>query len=269
MENYKKVIVKNIGAIIKSDKTLQDIYKVIFSHGDLIAYERLVDFEIDAVTYKAHDLEIRAFAAYLKNTFPNETGRYIGVDLGNGPGFLIAFWGVLMSGSKPYLVNSFYPSELKIKMLKRLDIKIVITSAADYHDFTRVSIDEYDKKCPRISDDLWQNAFALSSALTGLEAKICEFDGEAVVNQILNSHDVVKANNWFMNDHQKRIKVALILPLFHIFGIMVSYFWFAFLGGTMVFHQDSSPDGIMRTINRHKITHIFAPPIFFTIYTKE
>ncbi len=263
MRNYKKIVKKNLAAITKSDKTLKDVYNVIFSHSDLIAYERLVDFEIDAVTYKEHDSEIRAFSAYIKHTYPDETPGYIGIDLGNTPGFLIAFWGVLMSGNKPYLINSFYPTELRIKLLKGLNIRLVITDAADYIDFTVVNIDGFDKKCPQIADEFWQNEFALSSTLTGLEAKICVFDGEAVVNQIMNTKDILRTNEWLMNDYQNRIKVAVILPLFHIFGIMVSYFWFAFFGRTMVFLKDNSPDTIRGTIKRHNVTHLFAPPILF------
>jgi len=263
MENYKKTIKKALAAITKSDKMLKDVYNVIFSHSDLIAYERLVDFEIDAVTYKEHDLEIRAFSAYLKHTYPGETSGYIGIDLGNTPGFLIAFWGVLMSGNKPYLINSFYPPELRMKLLKKLNVKLVITNAADYIDFTVVNIEDFDKKCPQIADEFWQNEFALSSSLTGLEVKICVYDGEAVVNNILNGEDALITNGWLINDYQKRIKVAMILPLFHIFGLLLSYFWFAAFGRTMVFLKDNSPDTIRGTINRHKVTHILAPPILY------
>jgi acyl carrier protein len=263
MENYRKTVRNDIGAITKSGKTLKDVYNVIFSHRSLIAYERLVDYEIDAVTYREHDLEIRAFAAYLKHTYPDLVGRYIAIDLPNAPNFLTAFWGILMSGNKPYLVNSFYPPELRISLLKRLDVKLVITGAADYAGFTVVNAETFDKKCPQITDEFWQDEFALSSTLTGLEAKICVFDGEAVVNQILNAKEILRKNSWLMNDYQKRIKVAMILPLFHIFGIMAAYFWFAFFGRTMVFLKDNSPETIRGTINRHKVTHIFAPPILF------
>jgi len=263
----KKIIKKNLAAITKSDKTLKDVYNIIFSHPDLIAYERLVGFEIDAVTYRAHDLEIRAFSAYINHLYPpphsDEISGYIGIDLGNTPDFLIAFWGVLMSGNKPYLINSFYPAELRIKLLKNLNIKLVITDADDYIDFTVVNIDGFDKKCPQITDEFWQNEFALSSTMTGLEAKICVFDGEAVVNQIMNTKEILRTNEWLMNDYQNKIKVAVFLPLFHIFGIMASYFWFAFFGFTMVFFKDSSPETIRGTIKRHNVTHIFAPPILF------
>jgi len=263
MGNKKRIVKKNLDALMKSNKTLMDIYYEIFKRYDDFAYERLVDYEIAAATYKEHDLEIRAFAAYIKHIHPDAVGEYIGIDLCNAPNFLVAFWGILMSGHKPYLVNSFYPPELRIKLLKKLNVKLVVTGATCYVDFTIVNIDSYDKKCPQITDEFWQDEFALSSTMTGLEAKICVYDGEAVVNQILNALDILGTNDWLINEYQKRIKVAMILPLFHIFGIMVSYFWFAFLGGTMVFPQDSSPDTISKSINRHKATHIFAPPIFF------
>ena len=263
MRKLKKIIKDNLSAIIKSDKTLKDVYNIMFSHPGLVAYERLVDFEVEAVTYAVHGLEIRAFASYIKYMYPKETSGYIGIDLANTPNFLIAFWGILMSGNKPYLINSFYPTELRIKLLNKLNVKLVITNAKDYKDLTVVNIGAFDKKCPQITDEFWQNEFALSSALTGLEAKICVFDGEAVVNQILNTPNIIKTNKWMINDFQKNIKVAMILPLFHIFGIMVSYLWFAFFALTMVFPKDSSPDTIRGTINRHKVTHIFAPPILF------
>ena len=263
MESFKKIINRNTDAITKSDKTLKDIYSVMFSNGDRIAYERLVDYEIDEMTYNEHDLIIRTFASYIKHHYPDTSDEYIGIDISNSPDFLTAFWGILMSGNKPYLINSFYPLDLRTKILKRLNVNIVITSTPDYIDFTNINIDSFDENCPQIADDFWHNEFAISSTLTGLESKICVFDGEAVVNQILNAKSIIKTNNWFRKTYKKRIKVAMILPLFHIFGIMVSYFWFSFFGATMVFHRDNSPDTIRGTINRHKVTHIFAPPIFF------
>jgi len=268
MGNNKKIVKKILVRLANSNKTLKDVYNIIFSCSDNIAYERLVDYEIDAVTYKAHDSDIHTFAAYIKHIYPDGDGKYIGIDLGNSPDFLVAFWGILMSGHKPYLVNSFYPSQLKIKLLKKFDVKLIITDAAFYTDFAVISMDDYDKNCPKITDEYWQNEFALSSTMTGLEAKICVFDGEAVVNQILNTGDILKTSDWLIKEYQKKIKIIMILPLFHIFGIIVGYFWFACKGSTMVFLNDNSPDTIRKTINRHNVTHIFAPPIFYhKLYT--
>jgi len=262
-QNYKKIVRTNLEAISKTNKTLKDIYSVIFSHDKQIAYELLVDMQMQEVSYSTLDKEVRAFAAYLKTTFNNITGQFVAIDLATSPNFLVAFWGTLMAGAKPYLVNSYYPADVRVRLLKRLEASVVISSTSDYSEFKVVDITTFNKDCPAISDEFWANEFALSSTLTGLEAKMCVFEGEAVVNQITNARDILKKNNWLMNDYEKRIKVAMILPLFHIFGIMVSYFWFAFFGQTMVFLKDNAPDTVRATINRHKVTHIFAPPILY------
>ena len=268
MKNYKKIIARNLAKIKETDKTLKDIYDVIFSQGEHFAYERLVNQNIEATTYATLELEIRRFAAYLKHAYPQVEDKFIAIDLGNGPSFLIAFWGILQSGNKPYLVNSFYPLELRLKIIKRLEVDLCITDGTDYQDITLIDIDNCDKSYPPISDEFWLNEFAISSSLTGMEAKICVFDGQAVASQILNTEGIIKINSWITNSYQNEIKVIMILPLFHIFGIMVSYFWFAFFGTTMVFLKDNAPDTIRGTINRHKVTHIFAPPILFNKLSK-
>jgi len=261
--NYKQIVKDNMDTIQKTNKTLKDIYSVIVSHGDNIAYERLIDLALEEVSFISFDTQVKAFASYIKNLYPDTNDQFVGIDLANSPDFLIAFWGVLMSGNKPYLINSYYPLEVKMKLLNRLKSKLVITAATEYTDFTVINMDGYDKDCPPITDELWANSFALSSTLTGLEAKMCVFEGEAVVNQIINAKGILKRNKWLMHDYEDRIKVIMVLPLFHIFGIMVSYFWFAFFGRTMVFLKDNAPETVRATINRHKVTHIFAPPILF------
>ena len=105
---------------------------------------------------------------------------------------------------------------------------------------------------------------AISSSLTGLEAKICVFDGSAVIAQICGATSgILRQNNWFMHKYNGNLKVLAVLPFFHIYGLVVSYFWFSFFARTIVFLQDNSPDTIKNAINLHKATHVFAPPILF------
>ncbi|MDR0835789.1 MAG: hypothetical protein LBN11_04305, partial [Tannerella sp.] len=70
MGYYKKIVKERLAAITKSGRTLKDVYNVLVSRNGDFAYERLIDGEIEAVTYRAHDLEIRAFAAYIKQQYP-------------------------------------------------------------------------------------------------------------------------------------------------------------------------------------------------------
>jgi|GEM_PF-399416 len=265
MENIKKLVKDNIAAIQKSDKTFKDIYDVMFSHKDHVACEFLENHRIKKITYRELSEQINGFAAFLRESFPQNVGEYIGLDLKNSVEFLIAFWGILQSGNKPYLINSFYPEALKHKILTKLEVKIVVTNFGCYSDFQVVDPYEcsYSALSEELSTECWANEIALSSSLTGLDAKICVFNGEAVVGQVNAAVSILKRNHWLRLGYNGNIKILALLPFFHIYGLMASYFLLCFFGRTLVFLQDMSSDVVRGVVNRHEVTHIFAPPILF------
>ncbi|MCL2675426.1 MAG: AMP-binding protein [Firmicutes bacterium] len=265
-ENLKKTARKDLLVLSLSDKTFKALYNVMFSHENHAAYEFLDgNYEIQRVLYRDLRLKINAFARLLQEKSAG-TGEFIGIDLDNSPAFIIALWGILQSGNKPYLVNSYYPTALKNKLLARLNVKIIVTdNSTDGNKYENFDVIIPDVSCES-ADEIqgeWGDEIALSSSMTGLTAKICVYDGAAVSNQILNSTKILKNNNWLMDSYDGHIKIAAILPFFHIFGIVVGYFWFAFFGRTIVFLRDRSPETVRAVIKRHGVTHIFAPPILY------
>lgn len=265
MENYRATVKYNLNLLKNSKKELKDIYSIVFCRKKMIAYERLNNLNMESKTYEEVEKEIEKFALYLKSSFKMTKDEYIGIDLSNGPFFIIAFWGSLMAGYSPYLINRYYPLDLNIRLLDRLNIKKVITLSNDFESYIKIDIEEILKNNieGKLENNNWANTFALSSSLTGLEAKIVVYEGSSIASEILNSDKIIAKNPLFMDDFHKRIKVAAILPFFHIFGIMVSYLRFAFFNRTIVFFNDLSPETIRATIIRHEITHIFAPPLLF------
>ncbi len=263
MENYLATMRRDLSRLRSSKKRLQDLFEISFAHAEMVAYERLVDLRLEKKTYAELRKDIEAFAAYLQTSFPAKEGEYIAIDLPNGPSFIVAFWGSLMAGYSPYLINSYYPLSLRLKLLERLGVSKVITFGDEYpSSYGRPDIRAYPAGgIPK--EGTWGNAFAISSTLTGLEAKIAVYDGEAIAAEIENSESIVRENDWFINDYRGAIKVAAILPFFHVFGMVVSYLWFSFYGRTIVFFRDLAPETVRSTIIRHGITHIFAPPLLF------
>ena len=272
MENLHKVLRECLSAIKSSKMTFRDVFNIMFSHEAHIAYEIIENNEIKRVTYKELKTEISGFACFLKHECPRVIGEYVGIDLQNGPDFIIALWAVLQSGNKPYLINSYYPLPLRLKLLAKLNAKVVITRSVEYPDLlaidprsaARTVEGAEDAVEPADEEARWADEIALSSSLTGLEAKICFHCGQSIANQISNAtNSILRKNNWLMKRYNGSIKVVAVLPFFHIFGIIVSYFWFSFFGRTTVFLQDNSPDTIRNAIKRHEVTHVFAPPILF------
>ncbi len=262
MENYRATLTRDLKALRSSSRTLHDIFEISFAHAGMRAYERLVDLRLETATYGELRVEIESFASYLRSAFPPMEGEWIGIDLPNSPSFIIAFWGSLMAGYSPYLINSYYPLELRSRLLARLGIKKTITFSNDYRDQQRPDITGFPRG-GKVDPAWWADRFAISSTLTGLEAKIAVYEGRAVAAEIENSEEIVRGNPWFMHDYHGAIKVAAILPFFHVFGLIVSYLWFSFYGRTIVFFKDLAPETVRSSIIRHEITHVFAPPLLF------
>ena len=122
MKRYWAIVKKDLAQLRESKKELKDIYKIAFSHKKMIAYEQLVNQQMESMSYEELARRVEQFASYLHNTYPSSSGEYIAIDLPNSPSFLIAFWGSLMAGYSPYLVNSYYPFSLRNSLLKRLSI---------------------------------------------------------------------------------------------------------------------------------------------------
>ena len=265
MKNYKVIVKEDLSRLRNSKRELKDIFEISFSHENMAAYEQLVNFEIQKVTYVQLKEKIEQFASFLTSNYAPKKDEYIGIDLANSPNFIIAFYGSLMAGYAPYLINSYYPLNLRISLLNRLGINKVITLNDQYDAFIKIDMNSNSVRNfkEKIVFNNWANKFAISSTLTGLEAKIAIYDGDSIASEILNSDKIIAQNPWFMKDYHKTIKVAAILPFFHIFGIMVSFFWFTFFGRTIVFFNDLSSENVRATIIRHGITHIFAPPLLF------
>ena len=63
--------------------------------------------------------------------------------------------------------------------------------------------------------------------------------------------------------YEGELKQLTFLPFYHVFGLIAVYIWFAFFSRSFVDLPDMSPATITGTIKNHKVTHIFAVPMFW------
>ena len=103
----------------------------------------------------------------------------------------------------------------------------------------------------------------LMTSGTSNAVKICVYDASAIINQILNAEQIVKTSRLIKKHYEGELKLLTFLPFYHIFGLTAMYMWFAFYARTFVALKDMSSQCILNTIRRHKVTHIFAVPLFW------
>ncbi len=256
--NVKKVLNDRSGQLERSDKTLEDIFNIAFAERDFILCEGNDGFRTYRHSYGAVYDRIVTAAGALYNKI-GDTHGYVALACENSEEWIVGFWAILMSGNKPYLVNTRYPSRLTNSILKTLEIKYTLCV-----EKTELETEEIDilslKEGTLPSHHVFENELCFSSSATSMNEVVCFYTGDRISEQILNFKSIVKANPTMTAHYKGALKQLAFLPFYHIFGLFAVFFWFTFFGRTLVFLRDLSAQTILRTCRRHEVTHIFAVP---------
>lgn len=261
-----KVTVKSVKARInrlkKTEKTFRDIFDIMFSQEDLIISEDSDRFRKKLHTYGEIKQRIINLSGILNQKIP--TRNWVGIEMENSTDWIVAFWAVLRSGNKPYLINLRHAPSMSEDIIKSLNIKDIICTEegqlnAQYHP-----ISELEKIAPAPSfDGNFADEFAISTSASTMNRVVCFYSGEKIVNQLINAVDVLDKCPRMAKGYKGEIKQLALLPFYHIFGFMAVYLWYSFFGATMVFPRDNSPKTLLKTCQNHRVTTIFSVPLFW------
>lgn len=267
-QETRRILQTNREMLENSPKNLQSLFRITFHDRDRIMCETNDGFRIQKYTYgQMHDRICKVAAAfYAKN---GVTGEYIALEMENSPDWIVGFWAILMSGNKPYLVNTRYPASLTQGILETLHIRYILCNTPTQLPGQAVLLAELTGDYPAVPEDLFADELALSSSATSMNEVICFYSGLQISAQILNFKQIVKENPQIAGSYKNVRKQLAFLPFYHIFGLFAVYFWFSFFGQTFVFLRDYSADTILKTCRRHQVTHIFAVPMLWHSIEKQ
>ena len=252
----------------KSQKDLKSIFDIMFSDQNHILCETNDGFRIQTYTYGQIYTRICSTAAALYATV-GATHRYIALELENSPDWVVAFWAILMSGNKPYLVNMRYPESLTCGILETLQAEYVLCSQETHLPGKKILLESLTGEYAAVPEAEFENELAFSSSATSMNEVICFYTGYQIAEQILNFKAIVKENPRIAKHYKGKLKQLAFLPFYHVFGLFAVYFWFSFFGRTLVFLRDYSADTILKTCRRHQVTHIFAVPMLWHTIEKQ
>jgi long-subunit acyl-CoA synthetase (AMP-forming)/acyl carrier protein len=264
-KELREYIEINHSTLENSNKTFEDIFEIMFRVDDLILAETNDGFRIKKYSYG--DIKKRIMSASVKLYNIIGSGNYVGLEMENCVEWIVAFWAVLRSGNKPYLINCRHPNELSNGIIKTLNIESIIGREPTKLNAKYIDITEIDSENPD-GDDFSISAkfgdeIALSTSATTMKEVICFYSGRQLSNQILNAKAILSESKRLPQMYNGAIKQLAFLPFYHVFGLIAVYFWFTFFGRTMVFLRDYSPDTILKTCKKHEVTHLFAVPMLW------
>ena len=275
-ENIHRYIKEKFSELNDSKRHFKSIFEIIHHQDERFFCEYLDKFSIKSIKYEEFKTYIKKTANYLRKNGINPKHEYVGLLMENSLNWVALFWAILMIGGKPVLLNKKLPVNVNQDIAKILKIKDVISDSHVEDSFTSVFyFENLNKIIPEIDelnetiDEDWEDEIVLNTTATTMNYKICVYKGSDIFSAIMNAKGVLRDNKNVKEHYEQRLKLLAFLPFYHIFGLMADYFWFAIFGRTFVFLKNYSSETIIKTIQRHKVTHVFGVPLLWNTIAKE
>ncbi|MBP5617851.1 MAG: AMP-binding protein, partial [Clostridia bacterium] len=265
-KELRRLVAENCRRLEGSDKTLASVYEVMFRLGDAVLAEYDDGFRVQKTTYAQAKARIEEASAALREKI-GATHGYIGLEMENSVDWIVAFWAILRSGNKPWLVNTRHPKSLSERIRRDLGVSVILCAVPGALEATYLPVSELTGAAPCPPD--FEDEFALATSATSLNEIVCFYTGRQVTAQLLNTKGILRDSKRVAFHYHGSLKLLAFLPFYHIFGLFAVYFWFTYFGRTLVFLRDYSPDTILSTCRKQEVTHLFAVPLLWHTVEKQ
>ncbi|MCQ2363894.1 MAG: AMP-binding protein, partial [Acidaminococcaceae bacterium] len=160
-KELKRLIKQNCEDLESSPQTFADIYRIIFRPRDYLLCESFDGFRTHQMTYGQMADRIESMASGLYVAI-GATHGYVGLEIENCPDWIAAFWAILKSGNKPYLINCRHPQSLTEGIIKTLNITTVVGKDSTRLPVRFLSVDALQGTQP--VPDVFEDEIALSTS---------------------------------------------------------------------------------------------------------
>ena len=262
---------KTIDAFVKAklqrfdamERSFESLFTLMFSESENVLYERSQGYKILRTTYgEAREAICGRTAGLRKKLEAIPAGSVVGIHMQNSLQWIEIFWAVLRCGYRPLLMNLRLSDAMLETALADCEAKAVISDGKVFSVPTVM-----EQEIPVLTGEDAAGAcgteILLMSSGTSASLKICAYTAEEFYYQVHDSFEIIRTCAQMKKHYEGQLKLLTFLPFYHVFGLVAVYIWFAFFSRTFVQLNDLAPQTILNTIRRHKVTHIFAVPLFW------
>ncbi len=251
------------------EKTLESLFELMFDESDNIMAETTDGYRINKVSYGEFKKKILDAVPSVAESFSDiGEGEMIGLYMANSPQWLICFWAILAAGYRPLLMNTRLSKEALEDILTSYSVKGVISDGMSFNVKTVNVTDAVAPSDRSYTPRSFGNEVIFMSSGTTGHIKLWAYNGENFYYQVCDSAAIIAGCPDIKRHCDGELKQLVLLPLYHVFGFIAVYLWFAFFSRTFVFPKDLDPATIQRTVKKHKVTHIFAVPMVWDAVAK-
>ena len=252
-------------ALLKTSKTMQEIYLAATTQHAKETAITYINEKGKIVSYKYKNYRSMCFetASKLSQKFSElPKNSVVALKLKNCPDWPRLFWGILMNGFVPFLIDAKLPKENTENLLKESQAKGIVTGEIFSYDIPTVNVASLDNVKVNFKFPVtWANEVIFCSSGTTGNVKLMVFNGTNLCHQIAASLDMPNTTNDIM--YPGEINIVSIIPFHHIFGFVAVFLWYTFYGKNLVFVKDLSPTEVTTTCQRCGVTHVYSVPLFW------
>ena len=239
------------------------MFELMFREESNVLYEQSEGYRIKKTTYGEAKAKILRRAASLScalSDLPHDA--VVGLYLDNSLEWIELFWAILAAGFRPLLMNLRLPHVLLLGAMNACGCRAVVGNVDSFPCPVLRPGDVGFDGDPIDPVPFGTELLVMSSGTTE-HVKVCAYSAEEFYHQISDSFEIIKAYPQIKKHYEGNLKLLAFLPFYHVFGLIAMYIWFGFFSRTFVHLADLSPQTIVNTIRRHKVTHVFAVPLFW------
>ena len=262
--SIKAYVRQKLEAFTASAQDFRALYGLMFSEADNVIFERSLGYRIEKMTYGECKARLERRAETLKARLGSlEPDSLVGLCMDNSPDWVELFWAILLCGHRPLLMNLRLGQETLEDVLKDAGVKAVLSDGMTFQSAnTMMASDIPEAETPIAPGPTGSELIVMSSG-TSAHVKLCAYSARELASQIRDSGDIIRHCKAIQRHWNGELKLLTFLPFYHIFGLVAVYLWFGFFSRTFVLLNDFSPQTILDTIRRHRVTHIFAVPLLW------
>ena len=252
-----------LGRCNSSDRSFESLFELMFSESSNVLWEESKGYRVSKTTYAQAREHILSRASRLRELLSDaKSGTVVGLYMDNSLDWIEVFWAILRAGFSPLLLNLRLDDDTLEYALRVTDAAAVVSDGKRFSVKT-IPAEKLTADAPGIDTKEFGTAVMVMSSGTSSHVKICGYTAEEFCCQIQGSYGIIKQCARIKKHYEGELKLLTFLPFYHIFGLVAVYIWFAFFSRTFVRLNDMQPQTILNTIKRHKVTHIFAVPLFW------
>lgn len=195
-------------------------------------------------------------------------GSFVALKMANSPKWAYTFWGLIIAGYNPLLINSILLKSDTARLINEADAKtIILDNDKESYDVESINVNSL-----QLGEESKRSEYASKVAFctsgTTAKSRIFVYNSENICHQIYAAYVMPDTTDTIM--YQKpEIRLITIVPFAHIFGFVANLLWFTFFGRCFVFTKTINPDEIVYMCKKYKVSHIFSVPLFWDRVAKS